>query len=125
MAGRKGLGRDKEKGKKRGKKGGTGLEPGPQLGQVEAEGLEGFGSRIFNFGRSEIDKRAAAELAKKQRTAAWAVSLNHRIVFDDTWKAVDDLEILIKRLKAKKVKDGKMKGGDNSNNDVLFESWMV
>ncbi|KAG5542942.1 hypothetical protein RHGRI_015886 [Rhododendron griersonianum] len=39
----------------------------------------------------------------------------HGIVFDDTWKVVDDLEILIKRLKAKQVKDGKMKGGDNSN----------
>ncbi|KAF7141990.1 hypothetical protein RHSIM_Rhsim06G0013900 [Rhododendron simsii] len=37
--------------------------------------------------------------------------MNHGIVFDDTWKEVDDLEILIKRLKAKKVKDGKMKGG--------------
>ncbi|XP_058220707.1 uncharacterized TPR repeat-containing protein At1g05150-like [Rhododendron vialii] len=70
---------------------------------------------------SIADERAVAEPAKKQRTAAWAASPNHGIVFDDTWKVVDDLEILIKRLKAKQVKDGKMKGGDNSNNDVYSD----
>ncbi|KAJ0818612.1 putative EF-hand domain, tetratricopeptide-like helical domain superfamily, EF-hand domain pair [Helianthus annuus] len=46
----------------------------------------------------------------KHRTAAWAASPNHGIVFDDTWKLVDDLEILIKRLKSKQAKDGKTKG---------------
>nr|AGC51780.1 cold regulated protein 15b [Manihot esculenta] len=58
---------------------------------------------------SILDERAM-ESHKKQRTAAWAVSPNHGIVFDDTWKMVDDLEILIKRLKAKQAKDGKLKG---------------
>ncbi|KAJ8772520.1 hypothetical protein K2173_027697 [Erythroxylum novogranatense] len=58
---------------------------------------------------SIVDERAV-ESQKKQRTAAWAVSPNHGIVFDDTWKIVDDLEILVKRLKAKQGKDGKMKG---------------
>ncbi|KAF4358311.1 hypothetical protein F8388_014581 [Cannabis sativa] len=57
---------------------------------------------------SIIDERVV-ESQKKQRTAAWAVSPNHGIVFDDTWKIVDDLEILIKRLKAKQAKDGKLK----------------
>ncbi|EEF52668.1 uncharacterized TPR repeat-containing protein At1g05150 [Ricinus communis] len=56
-----------------------------------------------------IDERNV-ESQKKQRTAAWAVSPNHGIVFDDTWKIVDDLEILVKRLKAKQAKDGKLKG---------------
>ncbi|KAJ9186502.1 hypothetical protein P3X46_002067 [Hevea brasiliensis] len=56
-----------------------------------------------------LDERTM-ESQKKQRTAAWAVSPNHGIVFDDTWKIVDDLEILIKRLKAKQSKDGKVKG---------------
>ncbi|KAJ6405856.1 hypothetical protein OIU84_013761 [Salix udensis] len=51
----------------------------------------------------------AIESQKKQRTADWAVSPNHGIVFDDTWKIVDDLEILVKRLKAKQAKDGKYK----------------
>ncbi|XP_057429260.1 uncharacterized TPR repeat-containing protein At1g05150-like [Lotus japonicus] len=59
---------------------------------------------------SIVDERMAVESQKKQRTAAWAVSPNHGIVFDDTWKIVDDLEILVKRLKQKQVKDGKLKG---------------
>ncbi|KAL6995769.1 hypothetical protein U1Q18_005905 [Sarracenia purpurea var. burkii] len=58
---------------------------------------------------SIVDERVV-EPHKKQRTAAWAASPNHGIVFDDTWKIVDDLEILIKRLKAKQTKDGKLKG---------------
>ncbi|OAY50637.1 uncharacterized TPR repeat-containing protein At1g05150 [Manihot esculenta] len=59
---------------------------------------------------SLILDETAMESQKKQRTAAWAVSPNHGIVFDDTWKIVDDLEILVKRLKAKQSKDGKLKG---------------
>lgn len=59
---------------------------------------------------SSIADERALESQKKQRTAAWALSPNHGIVFDDTWKIVDDLEILIKRLKAKQAKDGKLKG---------------
>ena len=37
------------------------------------------------------------------------MSPNRGIVFDDTWKIVDDLEILIKRLKTKQAKEGKLK----------------
>ncbi|XP_010263891.1 PREDICTED: uncharacterized TPR repeat-containing protein At1g05150-like [Nelumbo nucifera] len=59
---------------------------------------------------SSIADDRMVESNKKQRTAAWAASPNHGIVFDDTWKIVDDLEILVKRLKAKQAKDGKMKG---------------
>lgn len=59
---------------------------------------------------SIVDDRIV-ESQKKQRTAAWAVSPNHGIVFDDTWKIVDDLEILVKRLKAKQAgHNGKVKG---------------
>ncbi|XP_023534895.1 uncharacterized TPR repeat-containing protein At1g05150-like [Cucurbita pepo subsp. pepo] len=58
---------------------------------------------------SSIADERALESQKKQRTAAWALSPNHGIVFDDSWKIVDDLEILIKRLKAKQAKDGKLK----------------
>lgn len=43
---------------------------------------------------------------------AWAFSPNHGIVFYDTWKIVNDLEIRIKRLKAKQAKDGKLKGNN-------------
>ncbi|XP_051150902.1 uncharacterized TPR repeat-containing protein At1g05150-like [Andrographis paniculata] len=58
------------------------------------------------------------EPQKKQRTAAWAASPNHGIVFDDTWKLVDDLELLIKRLKGKQLKDGKIK---NDNSEVFSD----
>ncbi|CAA0813349.1 Uncharacterized TPR repeat-containing protein [Striga hermonthica] len=66
---------------------------------------------------SVVDDRLM-EPHKKQRTAAWAASPNHGIVFDDTWKLVDDLEILIKRLKTKQMKDGKIK---NDNSDVFSD----
>ncbi|KAK6130998.1 hypothetical protein DH2020_035261 [Rehmannia glutinosa] len=66
---------------------------------------------------SVVDERIM-EPHKKQRTAAWAAS-NHGIVFDDTWKLVDDLEILIKRLKSKQLKDGKIK---NDNSDVFSDA---
>ncbi|TQD97976.1 hypothetical protein C1H46_016501 [Malus baccata] len=65
-----------------------------------------------------VDERVV-ESQKKQRTAAWAVSPNHGIVFDDTWKIVDDLEILVKRLKAKQGKDGKLKA---DNMDALSDA---
>ncbi|KAK4487358.1 hypothetical protein RD792_006018 [Penstemon davidsonii] len=66
---------------------------------------------------SAVDERVM-EPHKKQRTAAWAASPHHGIVFDDTWKLIDDLEILIKRLKAKQSKDGKIK---NDNSDAYSD----
>ncbi|XP_010469583.1 PREDICTED: uncharacterized TPR repeat-containing protein At2g32450-like [Camelina sativa] len=67
---------------------------------------------------SSITDERAVEAQKQQRTAAWAVSPNHGIVFDETWKLVDDLEILVKRLKSKHEKDGKLKADSNNNNNV-------
>ncbi|KAA8528708.1 hypothetical protein F0562_036063 [Nyssa sinensis] len=67
---------------------------------------------------SSIADERVVEPHKKQRTAAWAASPNHGIVFDDTWKIVDDLELLIKRLKMKQAKDGKLKG---DNYDVYSD----
>ncbi|CAL5418390.1 unnamed protein product [Camellia sinensis] len=60
----------------------------------------------------EPSSSSMAEPKKKQRAVA---SPNQGIVFDDTWKIVDDLEILIKRLKMKQSKDGKSKGDNNSD----------
>ncbi|KAF5182780.1 Calcium-binding tetratricopeptide family protein [Thalictrum thalictroides] len=51
---------------------------------------------------SIVDERIV-ESQKKQRIGAWAASPSHGIVYDDTWKLVDDLDILIKRLKAKQA----------------------
>lgn len=68
---------------------------------------------------SSIADERIIEPHKKQRIAAWAASPNHGIVFDDTWKLVDDLEILIKRLKSKQTKDGKLK---NDNSDMFSDA---
>ncbi|XP_047307788.1 uncharacterized TPR repeat-containing protein At2g32450-like [Impatiens glandulifera] len=67
---------------------------------------------------SIADERVVPETHKKQRTSEWAASPNHGILFDDTWKIVEDLEIVIKRLKSKQ--DGKSKG-DNSNSDAYSD----
>eukprot|EP00252_Welwitschia_mirabilis_P015610 TRINITY_DN3445_c0_g1_i2.p1 TRINITY_DN3445_c0_g1~~TRINITY_DN3445_c0_g1_i2.p1 ORF type:complete len:848 (+),score=227.33 TRINITY_DN3445_c0_g1_i2:499-3042(+) len=65
---------------------------------------------------SIVDERAEGISRRKQNAAAWATSPKNGIMFDETWKLVEDLEILIKRLKVKydskmKQKDGK-KGSD-------------
>ncbi|KAI4318167.1 hypothetical protein L6164_025970 [Bauhinia variegata] len=72
--------------------------------------LDEKGIAVASEGSSSVvEERVAVETQKQQRTAAWAVSPNHGIVFDDTWKIVDDLEILVKRLKTKQAKEGKLK----------------
>lgn len=78
----------------------------------DALGLELKAERIEEASTSLVDEsRAVVEPVKKLRTAAWATSPNHGILYDDTWRIVDDLEVLIKKLKAKGVKEGKGKGG--------------
>ncbi|XP_057533850.1 uncharacterized TPR repeat-containing protein At1g05150-like [Amaranthus tricolor] len=79
-------------------------------------------SSIVEASTSSVTDDRAMEPQKKQRTAAWAASPNHGIVFDETWKIVDDLEILIKRLKAKQgqKKDGKLK--NDLNSDVFSDA---
>ncbi|KAL3505356.1 hypothetical protein ACH5RR_035197 [Cinchona calisaya] len=67
---------------------------------------------------TSIADERVIEPHKNQRTAAWAESPNHGIVFDDTWKLIDDLDILIKRLKSKQAKDGKVK---NDNSDMYSD----
>lgn len=76
-------------------------------------------------GISQASEEAASSASvvdephKTQRVAQWAASPNHGIVFDDTWKLVDDLELLIKRLKTKQLKDGKLK---NDNSDAFSDA---
>ncbi|CAL5332196.1 unnamed protein product [Camellia sinensis] len=82
--------------------------------ELKPESGNGVSAASEEASSSSITDERVVEPHKKQRTAAWAASPNHGIVFDDTWKLVDDLEILIKRLKAKQAKDGKLKG-DNSD----------
>ncbi|XVF63756.1 hypothetical protein PTKIN_Ptkin09bG0112100 [Pterospermum kingtungense] len=75
-------------------------------------------SVISEASSSAIVDEGVVESQKKQRTAAWAVSPHQGIVFDDTWKLIDDLEILVKRLKSKQAKEGKFK---NDNFDAYSD----
>lgn len=88
--------------------------------ELKPEDNAGTSIAVEEEASSSIADERVMEPHKKQRTAAWAASPNHGIVFDDTWKLVDDLEILIKRLKSKQSKDGKLK---NDNSDVYSEGW--
>ncbi|KAK8705681.1 hypothetical protein V6N13_049276 [Hibiscus sabdariffa] len=65
---------------------------------------------------SSIADERVTESQRKQRTA---VSPHHDIIFDDTWKLIDELEILLKRLKSKQAKDGKIK---NENFDAYSDA---
>ncbi|KAL8130631.1 hypothetical protein V2J09_019786 [Rumex salicifolius] len=86
---------------------------------LEAESRDNAGPAGEASGSTNIvDDRSLLEPQKKLRTAAWAASPNHGIVFDETWKIVDDLEIIIKRLKLKHLKDGKLK---NDSSDAYSD----
>ncbi|GMJ02695.1 hypothetical protein like AT1G05150 [Hibiscus trionum] len=76
-------------------------------------------SIVSEASSSSIADERVTESQRKQRTAAWAVSPHHDIVFDDTWKLVDELDILLKRLKSKQAKDGKFK---NDNFDAYSDA---
>ncbi|KAE8731379.1 ATP binding microtubule motor family protein, putative isoform 1 [Hibiscus syriacus] len=78
--------------------------------------------RTYDDGAGDVDRdfdTLVTESQRKQRTAAWAVSPHHDIVFDDTWKLVDELEILLKRLKSRQAKDKKFK---NDNFDAYSDA---
>ncbi|KAL5706604.1 hypothetical protein ACHQM5_024749 [Ranunculus cassubicifolius] len=90
-----------------------------QLGNQESSALAATSMAASEASSSSIVDERIVESQKKQRVAAWAASPNHGIVYDDTWKIVDDLEILIKRLKAKQAKDGRLKG---DNFDVYSDA---
>ncbi|GMJ07003.1 hypothetical protein like AT1G05150 [Hibiscus trionum] len=65
---------------------------------------------------SSIADERVTESQRNQRTA---VSPHHDIVFDDTWKLIDELEILLKRLKSKQAKDVKFR---NDNFDAYSDA---
>ncbi|KAK8512536.1 hypothetical protein V6N13_082917 [Hibiscus sabdariffa] len=88
---------------------------GLELNPDEAKGA----SIVSEASSSSIADEKITESQRKQRTAAWAVSPHHDIVFDDTWKLVDELDILLKRLKSKQAKDGKFK---NDNFDAYSDA---
>ncbi|KAJ0923460.1 putative EF-hand domain, tetratricopeptide-like helical domain superfamily, EF-hand domain pair [Helianthus annuus] len=74
------------------------------------------GAETTSFGDAKVKLPEPSPV--QQRTVRWAASPNHGIVFDDTWKLVDDLEVLIKRLRTKQMKDSK---GKAENSDVYSD----
>ncbi|MCO5601841.1 hypothetical protein L7F22_055966 [Adiantum nelumboides] len=67
---------------------------------------------------SIVDERERADptppLRRKQNVAPWALSPNNGILHDNTWRLVEDLQIIIRRLETKyasKLKEGNGGGG--------------
>ncbi|KAG6496465.1 uncharacterized TPR repeat-containing protein At1g05150-like [Zingiber officinale] len=55
----------------------------------------------------------------------WAASANHGIAFDSSWTLLDDLEILVKRLRSKQLQRAATggAGSNDNNNNSLFDSF--
>ncbi|KAK9136255.1 hypothetical protein Syun_015585 [Stephania yunnanensis] len=70
---------------------------------------------IGSNGSSSSSSLVNEAALKRQRTAAWAASPNHVIAFESTWNIVDDMGILIKRLR------GKRPGYENQQNDIVSD----
>ncbi|XP_024519477.1 uncharacterized TPR repeat-containing protein At1g05150 [Selaginella moellendorffii] len=77
---------------------GTDVESvGDESRSSEPTGLSKAGGVV-----SIMDERPEAASAKRrQNVGAWAASPNNGIVYDDTWRLVEDLEILLRRAEAK------------------------
>ncbi|KAL5674313.1 hypothetical protein ACJX0J_018619, partial [Zea mays] len=69
--------------------------------------------------------RSSPDREEKFAITAWADSPNHGIAFDSSWGLLDDLEILVKRLRSKQVRKGSIDGSGgagNSNFDSFSEA---
>ncbi|KAL6907584.1 hypothetical protein ACP4OV_002623 [Aristida adscensionis] len=65
---------------------------------------------------------SASSRAGGAAAPAWATSPSHGIAFDSSWALLDDLEILVKRLRAKQQRKGSVGAADgNSNFDSFSE----
>ncbi|CAA6664952.1 unnamed protein product [Spirodela intermedia] len=91
--------------------------PVPAAGSVVSEASSSVAP--IDRASSGVAPADPLEAQQQQRTAAWAASPNHGIRFKETWQLVDDLEILIKRVRVQQMKkDAKVKSsaaGDSSN----------
>jgi tetratricopeptide (TPR) repeat protein len=69
--------------------------------------------------------RSSPDREEKFAITAWAGSPNHDIAFDSSWGLLDDLDILVKRLRSKQVRKGSIDGSGgagNSNFDSFSEA---
>ncbi|KAJ7553679.1 hypothetical protein O6H91_06G108300 [Diphasiastrum complanatum] len=76
---------------------------------------------------SIVDERAEVGAGRqRQNVGPWAASPSNGIMYDDTWRLVDDLDILLRRAEAKiqerkKAKEDKKKGGKSTAVEVSGE----
>lgn len=86
-----------------------------ELDSDDSEGLPaGASARVTVSSIADERAESVPVTRRKQNVAPWAASPNNGIVYDSTWRLVEDLEIIIKRLEAKmasKLKEGKKDGG--------------
>ncbi|KAJ4767376.1 Calcium-binding tetratricopeptide family protein [Rhynchospora pubera] len=104
--------------------GGVGsAEPG-----TTGAGIAGSPSSLFDDGllSASASKPAPARVA----VAPWAASPNHGISFDSSWSLLEDLEILVKRLRSKQLQKAAISGtptnvndGNSSVNNNTFDSF--
>ncbi len=61
----------------------------------------GSGSRQLPVASISADETSANAAKRSSKLGAWASSPNHGIAYDDTWRLVEELELLLKKLDAK------------------------
>lgn len=61
--------------------------------------------------------------APRAAAPPWATSPSHGIAFDSSWALLDDLEILVKRLRSKQLQKSASIAGDSGNNNNNFDSF--
>jgi tetratricopeptide (TPR) repeat protein len=77
------------------------------------------------LGGGGVPTPATASSRATAAAPAWAGSPNHGIAFDSSWGLLDDLEILVKRLRSKQARKGSIDGSGgagNSNFDSFSEA---
>ncbi|KAF9602146.1 hypothetical protein IFM89_025313 [Coptis chinensis] len=74
--------------------------------KLDVQDLSGTGQASSSSSLVNEDCVTVAEQPKKYK---WGVSPDQEVVFGSTRKIVEELEILIKRLKGKQLKDGRLK----------------
>ncbi|KAJ3693413.1 hypothetical protein LUZ60_008893 [Juncus effusus] len=82
-------------------------------------------SSLFDDQLLSASASKPAPAPSKAVAARWATSPNHGILFDSSWALLEDLEILIKRLRSKQLRkvgvsrntNGKEENNSNNNNN--------
>ncbi|KAH7404632.1 hypothetical protein KP509_15G035600 [Ceratopteris richardii] len=97
---------------------------GLELGDADVVGRMPGSSSSITDERERND--AVRQSLRKQNAAPWTASPNNGITYDSTWRLVEDLEIIIKRLEAKYTSQQSrliVGGGDGHTNGTSEPAW--